>query len=448
MDVAQCASSAICCSRGWAVTEAWRSRRVTVVADFDSFLKAGTVYARHFESLGARIRYLLAFARPNQISDAQLVGMGLTPSQVRVMPLDTIASRSTLEREDLVLLGLNGMRTRRFLLRFHRAHADAPRRPIVASFYPGLIFRFHLEGMVSRMGADVLLLNSPADLSLYERALGEMGLTNVNAICAGLSFLPGGGLPTPRELPTGAVLFVGQPTVPVSRAERRYVVARLVERAQRFPSTEWLLKPRHRRGETSLHRDDHHFEDLLDELAARQPIPPNLRVVHDPLPELFERTALCLTFSSTAALESLLRGIPTRVLTDIGIHENIGNHFFVGSGLSCTFDDVEPESGWRKPNAEWLAEHVVSTADRLPAITARLEAKVEEQASSSKALPPPYPRLFGRAAAFENYLRETEGWKAVAEFGGRGIGPRVRLRRLAVSLRGLVEQAWSRARLR
>lgn len=429
------------------MTEAWRSRRVTVVADFDSFLKAGTVYARHLEALGARVRYLVAFARPNQISDAQLTGMGLSPSQVCVMPLDAIASRASLEREDLVLVGLNGLRTRRFLLRFHREHASAPRRPVVASFYPGLIFRFHLEGMVSRMGADVLLLNSPADLRLYEGALREMGLKNENAMCAGLSFLPGGGIAS-REPRAGAVLFVGQPTVPVSRAERRYVVVRMIERAERFPETEWLIKPRHRRGETSLHRDDHHYEDLLGEIARERSIPPNLRVVHDPLPELFERTGLCLTFSSTAALESLLRGIPTRVLTDVGVHENIGNHFFVGSGICCTLDDVEPGSGWREPSAEWLAEHVVSTADRLVDVVARLEEKISAQAAASSALPPPYPRSFGRAAAFDDYLRENEGWRAVAEFGDRGIGPKVRLRRLAVSLRALVHQGWARTRLR
>ena len=422
----------------------WAGRRVTVVADFDSFLRAASVLARHLEGLGATIRYRLVFARAGQVSRAQLASIGLTPDQVQILPMDRLVTRAVLGEEDVVVLGLNGMRSRRFFVRLHHAFEGAPRRPIVTSLYPGLVFRFHLEGMTSRMAADLLLLNSPADLRLYEGALREMGLANRNAICAGLAFLPP-ALPPRTDTREGAVLFVAQPTVPVSREERRYVVVRLLELARRYPETRWLLKPRHRRDETTLHRDDHHYEDLLDELARDEPVPPNFAVVHDPLAELFQRTRLALTFSSTAALESLRLGVPTRILTDVGIHENIGNHFFLGSGLCCSLDEVRPDLGWREPAAEWWDDNVVSAADRIQATLARLEELVAERAAHPASLPPPYRRLLGGTPALERYLAEREGW---AELGERGVAAgRLRkvLRRLARTGRRLVRAGMERA---
>ena len=422
----------------------WAGRRVTVVADFDSFLRAASVLAGHLERAGATVRYRLVFARAGQVSRAQLASMGLTPEQVETLPMDRLATREVLGDEDLVVLGLNGMRSRRFFVRLHHAFEGAPRRPIVTSLYPGLVFRFHLEGMTSRMAADLLLLNSPADLRLYEGALREMGLANRNAICAGLAFLPP-AQPPRADAREGAVLFVGQPTVPVSREERRYVIVRLLELARRHPETRWLLKPRHRRDETTLHRDDHHYEDLLDELARGERIPSNFAVVHDPLSVLFERTRLALTFSSTAALESLRLGVPTRILTDVGIHENIGNHFFIGSGLSCTLDDVRPDLGWRAPAADWWDDNVVSATDRMEATLLRLEELLAERAAHPAALPPPYPRLLGGTPALERYLAEREGW---AELGERGAaaGPlRKLLRRLERTGRRLVRMGMERA---
>jgi len=423
----------------------WSGRRVTVVAAFDSFLRAAVAYANHLEARGAEVRYRVVLARPAQISPDQLAAFDIPAARVRTVPMDALASRSSLEADDLVLLALNGLRTRRFMVRMHRAFAGAPRRPVVASLYPGLVFRFHLEGMSSRMAADVLLLNSPKDLRLYEGALAEMGLVNENALCAGLSFLPSRRPTSPSGAAAGGgVLFAAQPTVPAGRAERRYVVHRLLERARRHPEVQWWLKPRHRRVETTLHRVDHHYEDLVDEAARVAPLPPNFSVVHEPMRSLLERTRLCLTMSSTAALEALSMGVPTRVLTDIGIHENLGNHFFIGSGLCCSFDDVRPDLP-HVAREEWLRDNVVSATDRLPEILARFEECLRRQAEAPEALPPPYPRTLGRAPAFDDYVRETAGWAALERFGGRGASARQRVRRITGPASILLARGWERA---
>ena len=47
--------------------------------------------------------------------------------------------------------------------------------------YPGILFRFGLEGMMDRSGADLLCLNSADDLALYGRGHEALGLDSGNA---------------------------------------------------------------------------------------------------------------------------------------------------------------------------------------------------------------------------------------------------------------------------
>jgi hypothetical protein len=75
--------------------------------------------------------------------------------------------------------------------------------------------------------------------------------------------------------------------------------------------------------------------------------------------EVLDRTDLLVTVSSTAALESLHRRIPTVVLTDLGIREGLGNHHFVGSGCLASWDQLD--AGYEPvPDAEWVARQGVA----------------------------------------------------------------------------------------
>jgi hypothetical protein len=76
--------------------------------------------------------------------------------------------------------------------------------------------------------------------------------------------------------------------------------------------------------------------------------------------EVLDHTDLLVTVSSTAALESLHRRIPTVVLTDLGIREALGNHHFVGSGCLASWDQLD--AGHEPtPDAEWVARQGVAT---------------------------------------------------------------------------------------
>lgn len=65
--------------------------------------------------------------------------------------------------------------------------------------------------------------------------------------------------------------------------------------------------------------------------------------------EVLDGTDLLVTVSSTAALESLHRRIPTAILTDLGIREPLGNHHFIGSGCLASWDQLD---GGQRPKAD------------------------------------------------------------------------------------------------
>ena len=369
------------------------------------------------------------FARLGQISPKQFRALGFE-RPLEAQSIEQVTSKEFLARFDVVIVALNGLRTRRFMTRFQRlwSERDAA-RPITVSLYPGLIFRFHLEGMQSRMSCDLVLLNSPRDLGLYADMVGSLGADN-NAVLAGLSFLPGSQQREAAEPPgAGKVVFVGQPTVPAGRDERRYIVDRMIRLARRFPDTEFVIKPRHRPAETTLHKVRHHFAELVDERGKVGSLPGNLGFSYESMADALRETRLCLTFSSTAALEAIGAGIPTRILTDIGINENIGNHFFIGSGLMCDLDDVRPDMPFVL-DADWFGNNVAALEDNREAVGARIAELLERQAGAGRALPVSNRRLFGRAPGFTEFVEAERGWPMLEQFGDNKLGRFARLLRL------------------
>ena len=100
-----------------------------------------------------------------------------------------------------------------------------------------------------------------------------------------------------------------------------------------------LLKLRSKPGEHTTHIEELPYQKLAQRLPDG--LPPNFRLVYGHMGEVLDRTDLLVTVSSTAALESLHRRIPTVVLTDLGVREALGNHHFVGSGCLASWDQLD-----------------------------------------------------------------------------------------------------------
>ncbi|NGO73722.1 DUF6716 putative glycosyltransferase, partial [Streptomyces boncukensis] len=94
-------------------------------------------------------------------------------------------------------------------------------------------------------------------------------------------------------------------------------------------------------------------------------MPPNCRLVYGHMGTILDRArhtgGLLVTVSSTAALESLHRSVPTAVLTDLGVREVLGNHYFLGSGCLTSWDRLDaghlPEG-----DPEWAARQGAGAA--------------------------------------------------------------------------------------
>ncbi|KUL55181.1 hypothetical protein ADL22_01935 [Streptomyces sp. NRRL F-4489] len=247
----------------------------------------------------------------------------------------------------------------------HVWRTPGTRRPVVVTGYVGVVYEKLADGLLLRHGADVVLANSRHDAERFRAVYRGVGAADGSVVECALPFLGGApyeargesAAPSPRAPYT--VVFAAQPSVPDSREARTYLLRRAVEHARRNPAREVLVKLRSRPGEHTTHIEELPYQKL----AARLPggLPANCRLVYGNMGEVLDRTDLLVTASSTAALESLHRGIPTAVLTDLGIREALGNHHFLGSGCLASWDQLD--AGHRpEPDPEWLARQGVAPA--------------------------------------------------------------------------------------
>lgn len=331
--------------------------RVAVLADSDTRWKWGALTARRLtagaggpDARPVEVSGLLLRGRatptPRQLAEVGEVGIDIE----RVREVTAVEFLHTVRDEgyDLVVLALVGGGVQAML--HGLAALDLPRRPVVVTGYVGVVYEKLADGLLLRHGADVVLANSAHDAERFRAVYEGVGADASAVTEAALPFL--GGAPYRSEEGRDTVVFAAQPSVPASRADRTYLLRRLVEHARLHPRREVLLKLRSKPGEHTTHIEELPYQKLAQRLPGG--LPPNFRLVYGHMGEVLDRTDLLVTVSSTAALESLHRRIPTAVLTDLGVRETLGNHHFVGSGLLTSWDRLD--GGIRpRPDGRWLA---------------------------------------------------------------------------------------------
>lgn len=256
---------------------------------------------------------------------------------------------------DVLVLACVGGGVQAMLHGLAHAWRGVKRRPVVVTGYVGVVYEKLADGLLLRHGADVVLANSRHDADRFRDVYRGVGADDGSVVECALPFL--GGAPYDGQQGRYTVVFAAQPSVPDSRADRTYLLRRAVEHARRHPDREVLVKLRSRPGEHTTHIEELPYQKLA--AKAPGPLPANCRLVYGNMGEVLDRTDLLVTVSSTAALESLHRGIPTAVLTDLGIREVLGNHHFLGSGCLASWDELD--AGHRpEPDAAWLARQGVA----------------------------------------------------------------------------------------
>ncbi|MGP4002168.1 DUF6716 putative glycosyltransferase [Streptomyces sp. 8N706] len=340
--------------------------RVAVLADSDTRWKWGALTANRL------------------VSDIQLDGCLLrgraTPT---ARQLDEVGVRADSLREvtgvefirtvaggayDVVVLACVGGAVQAMLHGLARASATSAagpdgarqKRPVVVTGYVGVVYEKLADGLLLRHGADVVLANSRHDAERFRAVYEGVNADAGSVVETALPFL--GGAPydaAARGDRPFTVVFAAQPSVPENRTDRTYLLRRAAEHARKHPERDVLIKLRSKPGEHTTHIEELPYQKL----AARVPggLPANCRLVYGHMGEVLDRTDLLVTVSSTAALESLHRRIPTAVLTDLGVREALGNHHFLGSGCLASWDELDA-GHTPEPDPAWLSRQGVAAA--------------------------------------------------------------------------------------
>ncbi|WP_405863015.1 hypothetical protein OG407_31810 [Streptomyces sp. NBC_01515] len=333
---------------------ATQTLRVAVLADSDTRWKWGSLTANRIAPSNSDISldgYLLrGRATPTA---RQLKEVGVTADSLR--EVTAVEFLRAMEREpyDLLVLSLVGGGVQAMLHGLARAWDGRTERPVVVTGYVGVVYEKLTDGLLLRHGADLVLANSRQDADRFTAVYDGVGADSSAVTEVALPFLGGDAYTGERDPYT--VVFAVQPSVPDNRRDRDYLLNRAIQHARFHPNREVLLKLRSKPGEHTTHIEELPYQKLVQ----GKDLPANFSLVYGHMGDVLDRTDLLVTISSTAALESLHRRIPTVVLTDLGIREGLGNHHFVGSGCLASWDQLD--AGYKPvPDAEWVARQGVA----------------------------------------------------------------------------------------
>ncbi|MEV1011704.1 DUF6716 putative glycosyltransferase [Streptomyces sp. NPDC049881] len=333
--------------------------RVAVLADSDTRWKWGALTARRIAPESSVTGYVLrGRATPTERQLAE-TGTDLdAPAEITAAAfLSELARRRTPEDPpyDALVLACVGNTVQAMLHGLARTWHGSVRRTAVVTGYVGVVYENLASGLLARHGADLILANSPYDARRFRDLFRGVGADGSAVTECALPFLDGAPY-DPEAVARGdrphRVVFAVQPSVPSSRADRAYLLERAMEHARRHPAREVVLKLRSRPGEHTTHLEELPYQRLAERTRGEQP--PNFSLAYGNMGEVLDGTDLLVTVSSTAALESLHRGIPTAVLTDLGIREQLGNHYFIGSGCFASWDELDG-GAVPVPDRDWLA---------------------------------------------------------------------------------------------
>lgn len=330
-----------------------KSLRVAVLADSDTRWKWGALTANRILPTESDIAFDGFLLRGRATPTArQLQEVGVRADSLREVTGVEFLRAMEEESYDVLVLALVGGAVQAMLHGLAHAWQGREKRPVVVTGYVGVVYEKLADGLLLRHGADLVLANSRQDADRFRAVYEGVGADASSVTEVALPFL--GGAAYEKNDPY-TVVFAAQPSVPESRKDRTYLLNRLIRHARLHPDREVLLKLRSRPGEHTTHIEELPYQKL----AQKEDLPANFRLVYGHMGEVLDRTDLLVTVSSTAALESLHRRIPTVVLTDLGVREALGNHHFVGSGCLASWDQLD--AGHEPlPDPAWVARQGVA----------------------------------------------------------------------------------------
>ena len=276
----------------------------------------------------------------------------------------------------------------------------AGRQVKLVSGSPGIAY--HLVGapLRARTSADLLLMASKAELERISGALKEMSATTKLAL-ASLPFLDTSASKLKDEGPE-VLIFAPQPDMPKTLEDRQKVLIELSRLRKEFPALRIIIKLRAIEGEAQTHFEAHPYPQLSEQLSEMGLISAgDFEFEVGTISEFLKNSnATLVTVSSTAALESLVMGNPTQIISDFGVEDALANAVFEDSGLVWSIRDYGL-ARLQKPNQAWLEKnyfHKKSEDNWIQALAQLTESK----RVSPKRI---FPTNIGKSLLFGEFLR-------------------------------------------
>ncbi len=331
---------------------------IVSVSDSESYLKWATQLLSTLPDVEAHV-YLLDY--PILPTDEQIANAVAETAweghDIPVVPRSELGAVLSRHRPDIVLGAATGPIVAQLFL---TASALDP-RPALVSGLPGMGLPASGKGMNYRRLMDAFLAHSFTEVGEY-RAVSAMRRVPAEILLGRLPMLRSESVPqppSPRELSTAprSLVFAPQAKVPAAAENREAIITALAAFADRHPESRAIVKMRSRPGEHETHHEQHSYFDIIASLKAQGvPGADRLEIGYGPLTAFLTPGAALVTVSSTAALESIDRSIPTLLISDFGFDRELLNEVYADSGAEGTLADVAAgRIGF--PNRAWLAEN-------------------------------------------------------------------------------------------
>lgn len=345
-------------------TAAYETISIVSFSDSESYLKWATQLLSTLPDIEAHV-YLIdnpILPTDEQIAHA-VADTAWEGHDIPVVPRSRLGEIIRSHRPDIVLGAATGPVVAQLFL---TASALDP-RPGLISGLPGMGLPAGGRGMNYRRLMDAFLAHSFTEKAEYREAsahrrvpaeilLGRLPMLRSEATPERPA--PGALAAAPRTL-----VFAPQAKVPESKADREAIIAALATFADRHPRSRAIVKMRSRPGEHETHHEHHSYFDIVAELKARgTPGAERLEIGYGPLTAFLGPGSALVTVSSTAALESIDRGIPTLLVSDFGFSRELLNEVYEDSGAVGTLADIAAgRVGF--PHDEWLARNYFHVDD-------------------------------------------------------------------------------------
>lgn len=330
------------------------------LADSESYLKWA---ARLLDGLPWAETHLVIIDSPIRPTDDQ-VRAAVSGTRWEKNPPSVVQRRGVREllrtrRPDIVLAAATGP----VVEQIFATAAGMDARPALISGLPGVGLPATTRGALHRRFGDAFITHSRHEADAYASVYAKRRIP-AHILVSRLPLLASANPPQLTSSPASVdrLIFAPQAKVPAGREERLAILRALDRWVRDDESRHVVVKLRSRDGEHETHHERFRYRDLLAELRSADALSPRVTEEFGPMSAFLTPGSALVTVSSTAALESLDQGLPTLIISDFGVNEQMLNIAFAGSGLDRTLAQMVA-GDFPYPTSQWLTDNYFHPID-------------------------------------------------------------------------------------